>query len=56
MGHVRGYRRRDGTYVRPHYRRDPVSGGGLGFLATLGTIAFWIIAVGVIIAIVSHVS
>ena len=56
MTHVRGYRRKNGTYVRPHYRRNPSpqmwsGGAGLG----LGVIPL-IIFVLFVIAIINHAS
>lgn len=32
-GHVRGYTRRNGTYVAPHYRSAPRSHGSIGYLS-----------------------
>jgi hypothetical protein len=53
MTHVRGYRRKDGTYVRSHYRRNPgpqVSSGtaGLG-LGAIPLIIFVLIVIAIAI-------
>jgi hypothetical protein len=37
MPHVRGYRRKDGTWVRAHWRR-PVAGAGIAVTVTVGAL------------------
>lgn len=48
MGHVRGYRRKDGTYVRPHYRQNPGPRGGSGIGVAIAVIILILLVAGMI--------
>jgi hypothetical protein len=53
MGHVHGYRRRDGTYVRGHYRRNPSSAVGGGLSSAIGAVLLAIFVLMVLMAIIN---